>query len=134
MIELATDQIQVGIVTRNAEAMLTFYGKTLGLTMQPRIDVPEMGSLYFFELGSNIIKLMVPDFPVEHSNASGLPYQSTGLRYWTVQVNNIDTLVADIKKHGLAPLTEIDQIGDIRFVIVTDPDGNCIELLEMAAA
>lgn len=130
MIELANDQMQIGMVTRNVEAMVKFYGETLGLTLQQRVDLPQVGALYFFELGSNIIKFLVPEVAVEQDDHVGAPQAANGLRYWTVQVNNLQALVETIKQAGLTPLTEITEVGELRFVIVPDPDGNCIEFLE----
>lgn len=131
MIKLALDQVQVGIVTSNPEPMLAFYGETLGLVMAQKIELPGMGTLYFFQLGSNVIKLMVPETPVSESNLLGMPQQANGVRYWTVQVNNLDELVAAIKQAGIVPLVDISEIGDVRFAILPDPDGNCMEFVEM---
>ena len=134
MLELADDQLQVGMVARNAQAMLDFYGKTLGLPRSEMIpngtlELPN-GTLHLFAAGSNLIKIMVPTEVPARQDSDGEPTQATGIRYWTLIVKNLDKLVEECCEGGATLLGEINQIGSIRFAVLNDPDGNCLEFNE----
>ena len=60
MIELARHDLDVGIVTRNTEAMLRFYGETLGLPSIATVTLPGRGRIHKFLVGSNVVKLFEP--------------------------------------------------------------------------
>jgi predicted enzyme related to lactoylglutathione lyase len=117
------------MVARNADAMLDFYGKTLGLPLLQAIET-SVGQLNMFGLGNNVIKVLVPPTPPGQQNAIGYPQDATGIRYWTVTVKNLDQLVEECVAGGGSLMAEPGQIDNVRFAILQDPDGNCVEFIE----
>lgn len=130
MLKQSVDSLQVGMVARNVEAMLDFYTNTLGLKLQHAMDIPSIGKLHSFALGSNAVKILVPEAVPSHQDQPGMPWQATGIRYWTVVVEGLDDLVQTCASGGGQLMGDINQLGNVRFAMVNDPDGNCLEFIE----
>jgi lactoylglutathione lyase len=124
--------IEIGIVVRDPEKALTFYRDVLGL--------PYLGDLEFsgthmwrFGAGGSVVKLLAHDTTPAASNPPG-DVTATGLRYLSLFVGNIAELVAECEAHGCTvaiPVTEFRP--GARFAFIEDPEGNRIELLDVAA-
>jgi glyoxylase I family protein len=132
MLELATDQLDLGIVMHDAPAMMHFYGETLGLTLRRSFPMPGIGTRHHFAVGTNSIKLIELDTPLEPVVAS-MPWEGSGMRYWTVHISNLDAVMARLVEAGVEPLLGVQQAAPtIRYALVPDADGNCIEFVEGA--
>jgi len=130
MLEQSKDVLDVGIVAIDGPAMLAFYGETLGLTLMRSLEIADNGTINLFALGSNSIKIMVPFVCPNIKAEPGKPRLATGIRYITIHVNNLDALIERCVSAGaslLAPATDMPQL---RYALVTDPDGNAIEFIE----
>jgi catechol 2,3-dioxygenase-like lactoylglutathione lyase family enzyme len=133
MIEITRDQLELGVVTHDHPAMMRFYGEALGLELVGSLPIASIGVRHKFRLGANSIKLIELDVPLERRPKGGLPWQAAGLRYWTIHVRDLDGVMARLAAAGTEQLTAIDEpVPGIRYVIVADPDGNGIELVEEA--
>ena len=129
-IELTKDSVDLGIVTRNPDAMLTFYRDTLGLEFEGEMQMPGGGNMLRLLCGTSMIKIVTPGNLSDNDAAPGGIPGATGYRYFTISVSNVDELTqrcADAGSSVAVPPTEIR--AGVKISIVTDPDGNWVEFL-----
>jgi glyoxylase I family protein len=130
-IEVKKPAIDIGIVTRNIDAMMTFYTDTLGLEFEATIAMPGGGKMNRFKVGDSIIKVIELDPAPAADAAPGGIRAATGYRYWTITVANLGACVAKAEAAGskiVVPAKEVRP--GITIAIIADPDGNWVELLE----
>jgi catechol 2,3-dioxygenase-like lactoylglutathione lyase family enzyme len=130
----AKQAIDLGIVVKDLEAMLSFYGGTLGLPPLGEFKVPG-GVQHRFLLGDTTMKLVVPDVEPTEASPVGEIKVATGIRYWTAHVAGIDALVTECVAAGAVVNVPISNASTgARYAVLRDPDGNCFELIEPAAS
>jgi len=120
--------IEVGIVVRDAERSLAFYRDTLGLEYLGDLVFPG-AHMWRFQAGGSVVKLLEQDPPAEPAGAT----PSAGLSYVSLFVSNLEELVEEVSAAGCTisiPVTEFQP--GARFAFVEDPEGNRIELLDVA--
>ena len=126
--------IDIGIVCNDIDAMMTFYGETLGLPLEATIQMPGGGKMNRFKVGDSVIKVIELDPAPATPAAPGGIRGATGYRYWTIAVSN---LVASVEKAAAAGATIVVAAKEVRpgitIAIIADPDGNWVELLEESA-
>lgn len=130
---LVKPTIDIGIVTTNPEAMVDFYGNVLGFLPLP--DVPMAGFLVKrFQVGDCVLKLAIFDTPPAAQHAAGPLNASTGLRYWTVSVSNLDEVLSAVRDAGQRVVQGPTEVRPgVSIAIVTDPDGNLVEFVNRPA-
>jgi len=122
--------IDLGIITNNLEAMLSFYRDTLGLELEATIPMPGGGEMNRFKVGESIVKIIETDPKPEAEAAPGGIRGATGYRYWTLHVNDLAAAVAAVKEAGHKVVVPEKTIREgVTIAIVADPDGNWVELL-----
>ncbi len=130
-IALTKDSIDLGIVTRNPQAMLAFYRDVLGFEHQGEMPMPGGGAMQRLLCGTSLIKLVTPGKLADAEPAPGGISGASGYRYWTISISNLDAITQACADAGstiaMAP-TEIRP--GIRISMVEDPDGNWVEFLE----
>ncbi len=132
-LELAKDSIDLGIVTRNPEPMLTFYRDLLGLDYQAEMPMPGGGSMHRLLCGSSLIKLVTPGNLADTEAPPGGLAGASGYRYWTISVSNLDALAATCVEAGApVPIQPTEIRPGVRIAMVEDPDGNWVEFIENA--
>jgi len=132
-LSLVKNSIELGIVTKNPEPMLKFYRDTLGLELALELPMPGGGTMYRLNCGDCIIKLVVHGQAPEAEAVPGGINGATGYRYWTVNVDNIEQAVKTCEDAGYKiamPLTEF--MPGVTITMIEDPDGNWVELVQMA--
>ncbi|HWD03503.1 MAG TPA: VOC family protein [Amycolatopsis sp.] len=131
--QLVKPVIDIGIVTTNPGNMIDFYGKVLGFPALP--DVPMDGFLVRrFQIGDCVLKIVTFDEKPGNNAATGMLGDSTGLRYWTVSVSNLDELLADFDTSGVRILAGPHEVRPgVSIVLVADPDGNIVEFVNRPA-
>lgn len=123
--------MDVGIVTNNLEAMMTFYGQTLGLKLEATIPMPGGGIMNRFKIGESILKLVETDPRPTTDAAPGGIRGATGYRYCTIHVSNLDACIERIEADGFLLVVPKKEIREgVTIAIVSDPDGNWVELLQ----
>lgn len=125
---LLSPTAEIGIVTRQPDAMLAFYRDTLGLPYKERMDFPG-GSMHRLWLGNTILKLVTLDAAPAASNPPGGMAAATGYRYASIGVQDLQEAVAAIGAAGhtiAVPATAV--FAGFGFAFVADPDGNWLEL------
>jgi glyoxylase I family protein len=131
-VKLTKDSVDLGIVTDRPEEMIAFYRDVLGFDDQGEMKMPG-GVMRRLQCGSSLIKIVSlrrpPPAPAPPGGIGG----GTGYRYWTMSISNLDDVVAACEAAGrpiAIPITELRP--GARIAMVEDPDGNWVELLDMA--
>ncbi len=133
-VELTKEGVDLGIVTGNPTAMLGFYRDTLGLVQEPDTPFPGGGTMHRLWCGRSLIKIVAPEPPPKEAPPPAPIPRSTGYRYWTISVSNIDELTNACAAAGhtvTMPVTEIRP--GVRISMIEDPDGNWVELLHVTS-
>ncbi len=133
-IQLTKQGIDLGMITGQPAAMLTFYRDVLGFRQEPDTPFPGGGVMHRVWCGESLIKIVAPAKLPEAKAAGGGITGATGMRYFTISVNNLEALVADSRAAGSTVVVEPREARPgIRIAIVTDPDGNLVEFLTKTA-
>ena len=130
-IDVKKPAIDIGIVTRDIDAMLAFYRDVLGLEFEAAIPMPGGGTMNRFKVGDSVIKVIDLDPAAPADAAPGGIRAATGYRYWTITVGNLEDCVRQAGDSGskvVVPAREVRP--GITIAIITDPDGNWVELLQ----
>ena len=126
--KISNPAVEVGIVVRDAPRALAFYRDTLGLPYLGDLEFPGT-HMWRFQAGGSVVKLLEQDPPA----AAAGPTPTAGFSYLSLFVANLDELVAEVAAAGgtiAIPVTEFRP--GARFAFVQDPEGNRIELLDVA--
>ena len=130
-LDVRKDAIDIGIVAKDIDAMMTFYRDTLGLEFEAAMPMPGGGTMNRFKVGDSVIKVIELDpVPATEAAAGGIRGAS-GYRYWTITVGNLEACVqkaADSDSKIVVPVKEVRP--GITIAIIADPDGNWVELLQ----
>jgi predicted enzyme related to lactoylglutathione lyase len=125
--------LQVGIVVRDIEAMTPFYRDGLGLEHLSDSS-HEIGLMRRFACGDDgIVKLLqLADPPTASNPAGGIRGSSTGLRWLTVRVPNIEETLSRCEAAGAKVVSPIEEWRPgSKLMILEDPEGNCwVEVAE----
>ncbi len=125
--------IDIGIVCKDIDAMMTFYGETLGLPLEATIPMPGGGKMNRFKVGERYQGDRTRPCACDAAAPGGIR-GATGYRYWTITVSN---LAASVEKAEAAGATIVVPAKEVRpgitIAIIADPDGNWVELLEESA-
>jgi len=140
VLKIAKAGVDIGIVVEDIAAQKRFYGELLGLAHMGDVPLPN-GTLHIYACGSSLLKLYA--IPGARSpSASGEFGSQRGLAYITLNVENIEDVLAVLEKGGaniLTPLSEFDAgvtlsepVGLVRarYARADDPEGNRVELLQ----
>lgn len=129
-LDLLSPSIEIGLVTTNLDAMVEFYEGFLGLEHQGDIAFTD-GSQRRYALGASVLKLVTYDTAPALPPAPGGGRAQAGLRYFTIGVQNLRAVAADVEAAGYAvvePPTEFAPVPGMGWMFIADPDGNSIEL------
>ena len=123
--------IDIGIVVRDPEKCLPFYRDVLGLELLFDFDLPTGSHMWQLAVGECVVKLVSHQTTPEAANPPGGSAGGTGLRYWTMGVDDIDAAIAPCEAAGAPiPLPVTELMRGIRIAMIEDPEGNVVELLE----
>ena len=130
-VELTKDSIDLGIVTRDAEASLKFYRDTLGFKAVGEMPMPGTGTMYRLMCGESMIKIVeLENEPKGDPPAPGGIRGAVGYRYWTISVSNLADMVKTCEDAGYKVVMHETEIRPgITIGMVEDPDGNWVEFL-----
>ncbi|WP_372864264.1 VOC family protein [Spongiibacter sp.] len=120
--------MEIGVVTNNITAMRQFYGEVLALPFESQLDFPG-GSMYRYQLGGNIIKLVSYGKDTPQHGVPGGGHAACGYRYISFGVADLPSVIANLKDAGVEITIDVTRFTDtLGFAFVCDPDGNWIEL------
>jgi glyoxylase I family protein len=130
-IKVQKNAIDIGIIAKNIDAMLTFYGEALGLELEAKIPMPGGGTMNRFKVGDSIVKVIELDPAAAAEAPPGGIRGATGYRYWTIHTPDLGEVVRKIENDGYKIVVPVKTIREgVAIAIVADPDGNWVELLE----
>ena len=131
-IALTKDSIDLGIVMNDGEAALKFYRDTLGFEHVQSNPMPGGGgTMHRLMCGTSMIKVVVPDSPIEQMAAPGGIMGATGYRYWTISVSNLEEIAAACAEAGYrVPVKPREIRPGVSIAMVEDPEGNWVEFLQ----
>lgn len=132
-IAITKDSIDLGIITKDASALLKFYRDTLGLKQQGEMDMPGGGHMTRLQCGTTTLKIVVNGKEPKAEAAPGGLRGATGYRYFTISVNNLSEATDECAAAGYnvpVPPTEISP--GVTISMIEDPDGNWVELLQIS--
>lgn len=131
---LVKPTIDIGIVTTNQKAMVDFYGSVLGFPALS--DVPMDGFLVKrFQVGDCVLKILEFDEESPAPAVTGGLAASTGLRYWTVSVSNLEEVLDAVRAAGQKVVDGPTEVRPgVSIALVTDPDGNLLEFVNRPAS
>ena len=130
---MAKPALDVGLVTDDAAPLVRFYREVAGFDVLDPLELPNIGTIHKLACGESILRIMVPvKAPLR---ASSERFSDTvGIRYLTLEVEDIAAAVAVVRAHGGSVALEPFELRPGRLVAqVADPDGNMIELGQGAA-
>lgn len=128
---LTGDSIDIGIVTNDGDSMIAFYRDLIGLVYDGEAKVPG-GTSHRLRCGSSTVKLLALRKPLPARSPTGGIYASSGCRYWTIAVSDIEEVLAACEAAAApvaVPITEYEP--GKRMAIVEDPDGNWVEFIDV---
>ena len=131
-INITKTAIDLGIVTTNGDAMLVFYRDVLGLKVQGQMAMPGgSGTMHRLLCGDSLIKLVVmPSLPA--AAVPGGIQGGAGYRYWTITVSNLTEMVKACADADVPVVWSEREIRPgVRIAMVSDPDGNWVEFLQI---
>jgi predicted enzyme related to lactoylglutathione lyase len=132
-VKVAKEAIDLGIVTTNGEAMLTFYRDVLGFKHEGDIALEIVGIKVMHRLwfGNSLIKIVVPVKDTAVPPAPGGIEGGTGYRYWTMTIDNLDEVLRAVEAAGQKVVWPRREVRQGVFVgMVEDPDGNWVEFIQ----
>ncbi len=130
-IVIAKESIDLGLVTNNIDAMTAFYQDILGLELEAVLDMPGGATMTRLQCGTTIIKLVHPENVPQPSNPPHGIIGGTGIRYFTIHVDNLEDAVAHCERQDCPVPVSIREVRPgIRIAMIEDPDGNWVELLQ----
>ena len=125
---MAKPALDAGIVSADAAPLLAFYRGVFGMTPLERLDLPGIGVVHKLACGQSVLRVMVPVTPPESDAAKSWSARA-GIRYLTLEVEDIAAAVAAVRAHGGRVELEPFELRPGRFVSqVFDPQGNMIEI------
>lgn len=132
-LEISKPAIDIGIITRQPDAMMGFYQELLGLPLEATIPMPGGGTMRRLKVGDSVIKIIDTDPAPPADGIPGGIRAATGYRYWTIHVSNLVAALEKIGAAGHKILVGPKVIREgITIAMVEDPDGNWLELLEQS--
>lgn len=123
--------IDVGIVIKDADKCVPFYRDVLGLKFLFEFDLPTGSHMWQFAVGECVVKLVTHKETPAAANPPGGSAGGTGLRYWTMGVDDIDVAIQPAIDAGSPiPMPVTQLMPGIRIAMIEDPEGNVVEFLE----
>jgi hypothetical protein len=124
---VTVDRFEVGIVSADA-GVVDFLAAVFELERQAPSDTP-VGTLHKLDSPGAVIKVMVPNDRPKRSD--GEPFLAVkGIRYLSMYVTDLDGVLERCRTRGGAVLLEPFEFEPgSRIAIISDPDGNSIEVV-----
>jgi catechol 2,3-dioxygenase-like lactoylglutathione lyase family enzyme len=118
---------EIAVVVRDVGPMLSFYRDLLGLELDRERDFPGI-HLWWLRCGGGFVKLVCLDATPEAANPEGGLRGASGLRYITLEVDNVEEM-ARAAAAGGGRLVYSTTLDDLTMAMLEDPEGNHVELV-----
>ena len=132
-VALSKPAIDLGIVARDGQAMLTFYRDVLGFVEEASTPFHAGGVMYRLWCEDSLIKIVVPETPPQSRAQPGPIESASGIRYWTMRVSNLEEIMSTCANAGAKVVVPVTQVrAGVTIGMVEDPDGNWVEFVTYA--
>lgn len=131
-VQLTKAGFDLGIVTKNGDAMLEFYRDVLGFEFEATLNMEAVGiaAMHRVWADKSLLKIVVPVKDVPADETDGM-MGATGMRYFTISVSNLDDVLADCESAGAKIIwTKREVRPGVEVGMVEDPDGNWVEFIQ----
>lgn len=127
--------IDVGIVTRQIDAALTFYVDVLGLELVEQLPIP-WGTMHRLRFADSWLKVVDPATPPAGTDGPTGIDAAPGIRYLTFEIDDLEAVWERAVASGAPVYHDLGGFGTKGVVMgmVLDPDGNVVELLHRPAS
>jgi len=124
--------VDIGMVSATLE-LVEFYSHVLDQQpLEPR-TIP-MGTVHRLPCGPVTLKIMVPSTTPAADTPEPQFWDRSGLRYITLWTEDLDGLAGRwAEAGGRVALAPIELRPGVRTALLTDPDGNTVEAMELTA-
>jgi predicted enzyme related to lactoylglutathione lyase len=128
---MTLERLETGIVSTD-RALVDFYAEVFDLEpVDP--DAYPTGQLHRLVIPGGFLKVFVPTDPPAPAPATERFTDLTGIRYFTARVDDLEGVVDRATARGGAVVMPAFELRPgVRLAILTDPDGNTIEVAEGA--
>lgn len=126
--------LELGIVTNDAEALVTFYCAAFGFHLDASLTFPQ-GSVHRLRRGEARCKIYEPASGAEERPSADPWHRYRGIAYGALHVADAELTVADAVAAGatvIMPLT--NHRPGARAALIADPEGNVWEVLQESGA
>lgn len=121
--------VEIGFVSRDT-GLRDFLVAAFRLDPQPRIELP-IGELYRLTGYGTVLKVFVPSEAPAPQNRSDGFLGVDGLRFLTIRVDDLDSVVSRAVDHGGSIAHgPHEPVPGVRIAMIQDPDGNTYEVSE----
>jgi catechol 2,3-dioxygenase-like lactoylglutathione lyase family enzyme len=129
MINIAENGIVVGLVVRDADAILDFYQNALGLKLVANEPMDDGGTKYYLRIRGGYLKLFAPGASPELRSSGELG--QTGFVNLAFVVTNLDEICEGLNERGVEIVSAVQTTANgTRWTVIADPEGNHIELAQ----
>jgi predicted enzyme related to lactoylglutathione lyase len=130
-IAITKDSIDLGLITKDAAALVTFYRDTLGLEQEGEMPMPGGGQMTRLKCGTTTLKIVVNAKEPKATAAPGGIRGATGFRYFTISVSNLEAVTQECEAAGYkVPMPPTEIRPGVSISMIEDPNGNWVELLQ----
>jgi predicted enzyme related to lactoylglutathione lyase len=132
-VDITKPSIDLGIIAKDIDAMMTFYEQTLGLPLEGSMPMPGGGTMNRFKAGDSVIKVISLEPQAPAAAPAGGIRGATGYRYWTITVSNLSECIEKADAAGAKIIVRSKEVRlGVTIAILADPDGNWVELLQVS--
>jgi predicted enzyme related to lactoylglutathione lyase len=122
-------RFEVGLVSADRR-LVDFYAHVFEREELPAFEAPT-GTVHRLQFPSAVLKVMVPGVAPAVANATEPFFAMTGLRYLTIGTRDLDGVIERATGSGGRVAHGPMELADgVRLVVLVDPDGNTIEVIE----
>jgi catechol 2,3-dioxygenase-like lactoylglutathione lyase family enzyme len=125
---LAKPELDVGIVSSDAEATCAFYRDVMGFEEMPSMPLGKGAQQHRFQIGHHLVK--INQFAQQPPRERGGTERAIGIRLLAFILDDLDAVLGRLdnagRKHSTLPTG--DELG-YRVAFAKDPEGNVLELV-----
>jgi glyoxylase I family protein len=126
--ELVKQELDVGLVTRNAAAARDFYANVMGFEPQPELSLGDLGVQYRYRVGNHFVKLNeLRAQPLPHEGGTD---KANGMRLLAFILDDLGSVLARCDRAGVRyNRLELPEQSPYEVAFSNDADGNALELV-----
>jgi catechol 2,3-dioxygenase-like lactoylglutathione lyase family enzyme len=127
--KLTKPAINLGIITSNADALLSFYHHTLGFPIIKVIN-HTLSDNTLLQCGDSILTIVAMHEAPKNKPCKDGFMAACGFRYMVLEVSNVEDIVTACRTAGYKVVMDVGDWPNSKIAMVEDPDGNTIELMD----